>query len=98
MIHKAGKVSGERVWPFPNDSDYGRCLKSDIADIRQCRLTGGVDHIEAAYFLSQFVEKGVPWIHIDLGAMEPEEPLAHIGKKPSGFGVRFGKELIHSVL
>ncbi len=98
MIHKAGKVSGERVWPFPNDSDYGRCLKSDIADIRQCRVTGGVDHIEAAYFLSQFVEKGVPWIHIDLGAMEPEEPLAHIAKKPSGFGVRFGKELIHSVL
>ncbi len=95
VIRKAGILSGERVWAFPNDSDYGRCLKSDIADIKQCRLTGGVDHIEAAYFLSQFIEKGVDWIHIDLGAMDPEEPLAHIPKKPSGFGVRFGKELIH---
>jgi len=94
LIRKAGVSSGERVWSFPNDSDYGRCLKSDIADIKQCRLTGGVDHIEAAYFLSQFVEKGVDWVHIDLGAMDPEEPLAHIPKKPSGFGVRFAKALI----
>lgn len=97
LIKKAGVMSGERVWPFPNDSDYGRCLKSEIADIKQCRLSGGVDHIEAAYFLSQFVEKGVDWVHIDLGAMDPEEPLAHIPKKPSGFGVRFGKELIHLI-
>lgn len=97
-IRKAGILSGERVWSFPNDTDYGRCLKSDIADIKQCRLTGGVDHIEAAYFLSQFIEKGIEWIHIDLGAMDPEEPLAHIPKKPSGFGVRVGKELIHMVL
>lgn len=94
LIRKAGVLSGERVWSFPNDRDYGRCLKSDIADIKQCRLSGGVDHIEAAYFLSQFVEKGVDWVHIDLGAMEPEEPLAHIPKKPSGFGVRFAKQLI----
>jgi leucyl aminopeptidase len=94
-IRKAGVLSGERVWSFPNDPDYGRCLKSDIADIKQCRLTGGVDHIEAAFFLSQFVEKGVEWVHIDLGAMDPEEPLAHIPKKPSGFGIRIGKELIH---
>lgn len=94
LIRKAGVLSGERVWSFPNDSDYGRCLKSDIADIKQCRLTGGVDHIEASYFLSQFVEKGVDWVHIDLGAMDPEEPLAHIPKKPSGFGVRFAKQLI----
>jgi leucyl aminopeptidase len=97
LIRKAGILSGERVWSFPNDSDYGRCLKSEIADIKQCRLSGGVDHIEAAYFLSQFVEKGVDWVHIDLGAMDPEDALAHIPKKPSGFGVRFGKELIHSL-
>lgn len=97
LIRKAGISSGERVWSFPNDADYGRCLKSDIADIKQCRLSGGVDHIEASYFLSQFVEKGIEWVHIDLGAMDPEEPLAHIPKKPSGFGVRFGKELIHLI-
>ncbi|MBM4316134.1 MAG: leucyl aminopeptidase family protein [Deltaproteobacteria bacterium] len=97
LIRRAGILSGERVWSFPNDSDYGRCLKSEIADIKQCRLSGGVDHIEAAYFLSQFVEKGVDWVHIDLGAMDPEEALGHIPKKPSGFGVRFGKELIHSL-
>lgn len=93
-IRKAGILSGERVWSFPNDPDYGRCLKSDIADIKQCRLSGGVDHIEASFFLSQFVEKGVDWVHIDLGAMDNEEPLAHIPKKPSGFGVRFGKKLV----
>ncbi len=47
---QAGKESGERVWPFPMDADFEDSLKSDIADVKQCRLKGGVDHIEAALF------------------------------------------------
>ncbi len=64
-IEKAGKKSGERVWPFPKDPDFARCLKSQVADIKQCRISGGTDHIEASQFLSKFVEKGVPWVHVD---------------------------------
>jgi len=92
---RAGKESGERVWPFPNDADYGDCLKSRIADIKQCRPSGGSDHIEAAHFLSQFVGK-VPWVHVDLSAMENEGGLAHVPGKLTGFGVRFSRRFLES--
>lgn len=94
MIRTAGQRSGERVWPFPNDADYGRCLKSEVADIKQCRESGGVDHIEAGYFLSQFVPKSLPWIHTDLSACGNEGGLGHVSTKTTGFGVRYGIEVI----
>lgn len=97
-IIAAGKSSGERVWPFPMDADFGECLKSDIADIKQCRLTGGVDHIEAAIFLSEFVPKDIPWVHVDLSAAENSGGLAHIDTEVTGFGVRFGAHLIKDLL
>ncbi|MBY0370767.1 leucyl aminopeptidase family protein [bacterium] len=96
-IREAGVASGERVWPFPNDPDYGRCLKSEIADIKQCRISGGSDHIEAGYFLSQFVPKKVPWVHIDLSAAEAEEGLAHVPAKLTGFGIRFALEFVQGL-
>ncbi len=95
---KAGKLSGERVWPFPMDADYGDCLKSDIADIKQCRITGGPDHIEAAIFLKGFVGKDVPWLHVDLSAIENEGGLGHVDKTVTGFGVRFADAFTRLVL
>jgi len=95
---RAGRRSGERVWPLPNDADYGRCLKSDVADIKQCRLTGGSDHIEASYFLSRFVPRRQPWVHVDLSASKSEGGLAHVPSKTTGFGVRFAIELIERLL
>jgi leucyl aminopeptidase len=97
-VRKAGVSSGERVWPMPNDLDYGRSIKSKIADIAQCRVSGGVDHIEASYFLRQFVAKGVPWVHIDLAAANHDGGLAHVPGKTTGFGVRFASELVRLVL
>ena len=94
LAKDAGKDSGERVWPFPLDKDFGECLKSDIADIKQCRPTGGVDHIEAAYFLSEFVKDKDSWLHVDLSSIENPGGLAHVGTENTGFGVRFSLELI----
>lgn len=96
-IVDSGRRSGERVWPFPNDPDYGRCLKSDVADIKQCRQSGGSDHIEAAYFLGRFVDGKIPWVHVDLSAIESEEELAHIPSKVTGFGVRFAVRLVEKI-
>ena len=69
----ASHESGERVWPFPLDEDFADCLKSRVADTKQCRLTGGVDHIEAALFLRQFVIGDVPLIHMDLSGATTEK-------------------------
>lgn len=97
-ILAAGERSGERTWPFPLDEDFGECLESKIADIKQCRLSGGVDHIEAAYFLKEFIAGDVPWVHVDLSAIENEGGLAHVPTKETGFGVRLARELAFSLL
>jgi leucyl aminopeptidase len=93
---RAGQTSGERVWPFPLDKDYETALKSDIADIRQCALEGNADHILAARFLSRFVQKGTPWIHVDLSSSRNKGGLAHIPTDTTGFGVRYTLELLQN--
>ncbi len=83
---EAGAASGERIWPFPMDDDYDRELQSPIADVRQCTLKGGGDHILAARFLGRFCD-GLPWIHIDLSAGHRKGGLGHIPSTVTGFGV-----------
>lgn len=86
-LTEAGRLSGERVWPFPMDADYDELLKSDIADIKQCTVGGEADHILAARFLNRFVPAAVPWLHIDLAAHRHEGGLAHVPSDVTGFGV-----------
>jgi leucyl aminopeptidase len=89
---KAGKNSGERVWPFPMDKDFASCLESTSADYKNCREKGGVDHIEAAQFLMHFAGDKSPWVHVDLSSIEHGEGLAHVPTTETGFGVRFATE------
>ncbi|MEW6354448.1 MAG: leucyl aminopeptidase family protein [Pseudomonadota bacterium] len=93
-IIKTGCASGERVWPFPNDSDYDTELDSQIADIKQCKMEGEADHILASRFLNRFVDKTIPWIHIDLSAGNHKGGLAHIPTDITGFGVRYTLNLL----
>jgi leucyl aminopeptidase len=89
----AGRRSGERVWPFPMDADYDEMLESKIADVKQCLLDGAGDHILAARFLSRFVGKDIPWVHLDMCPADREGGLGHVGSFFTGFGVRFALEL-----
>lgn len=93
----AGKVSGERVWPFPIDEDFGRCLSSNVADIKQCRPSGGCDHIEAAIFLKEFIGSVKNWIHVDLSSAKGDGPLAHVATKESGFGPRLIQKFLQEI-
>jgi leucyl aminopeptidase len=90
----AGTASGERVWPFPVDADYDEAIDSSIADVKQCIIEGEADHILAARFLSRFVDKDAPWIHVDLAASEHKGGLAHVPTETTGFGVRFTLNLL----
>ena len=88
ILIKAGRDSGERVWPFPMDEDFDTALESQVADVKQCTLDGEADHILAARFLQRFVADR-NWIHIDLAAGNSKGGLAHIPSDISGFGVRY---------
>ena len=94
LIEAAGTSSGERVWCFPMDEDFDTDLESSVADIVQCAVEGKGDHIHAARFLSRFVPKGIPWLHLDLAAGTRAGGLAHIGTDITGFGVRYTLDLL----
>ena len=68
-IAQAIKEAGERVedplWTMPLYQPYNALLKSDIADINNIGSTAYGGCITAALFLEHFVERGVPWVHID---------------------------------
>jgi len=96
LMLEAGIRSGERVWPFPMDDDLEEPIKSEIADLKQCAISEYGDHIHAAKFLSHFVPKNIPWIHIDLSAGKNKGGLAHIPTDATGFGVKLTVELFKS--
>lgn len=94
VLKRAGRESGERVWPFPIGKEFLDDLKSDTADIMQCAPNGGGDHILAASFLQEFVDDKIPWVHMDLSACSRKGGLAHVATEITGFGVRYTLHLI----
>lgn len=91
---RAGERSGERVWPFPCDDDFNEDLKSDVADVLQCRQPTEADHIYAASFLKRFVSPTVSWVHFDLSSSHRPGGLGHIASDYTGTGVRAALELL----
>jgi leucyl aminopeptidase len=96
LIEAAGVASGERVWTFPMDKDFDTDIESTVADVLQCAVDSKGDHILAARFLSRFVPKTIPWLHLDLAAGTRHGGLGHIATEVTGFGVRYTLDLLRS--
>lgn len=94
----AGAAVGERITAFPYDDDYESALDSDIADIKQCTLEGGADHIHAARFLGRFIENDVAWLHTDLSSANCKGGLGAVASDTNGFGVGFGIQMLKNLL
>ena len=56
------------VWRLPLWFPYGDGLESSVADISSISESPHGGAITAALFLSEFVEKGIPWAHFDIMA------------------------------
>lgn len=89
----AAAASGERLAVFPMDDDYDEALDSRVADVKQCTLDGGADHILAARLLKRFVDSR-PWIHMDLSGSSAKGGLGAVGTDVTGFGVAWGHALL----
>jgi len=86
-VIKAGEKAGEHIWQMPMYEEYKEQNKSDVADIKN---TGGRygGAINAAQFLSTFVED-TPWVHLDIaGTSESDKEKGYIVKGATGVGVR----------
>ena len=93
----AGRAAGERMCAFPMDDDYEEALESEVADVKQCTLDGGADHILATRLLKRFTT-GIPWIHVDLSSAKCKGGLGAIATDVNGFGVAWGIELLKGEL
>ncbi len=93
---KLGEESGDLVWPLPLWEEYKAPLKSHRADISNIATNfsrfGGC--IEGGTFLSHFVEKNVPWVHIDIAPRMESIPSDKLAKGATGEPVRLLVELI----
>ncbi len=87
-LFNAGISTHERLWRLPLWDDYNMLNKSDVADIKNLGGRWG-GAISAAKFLEKFVDKNIPWAHLDIAG----PALAHkynnyTNKYMTGFGVR----------
>jgi len=89
-----GAAVGERVCAFPFDDDYDEDIESSIADIKQCTLEGGADHVHATRFLAKFIENDTPWLHVDLSSYNRKGGLGAVASDVNGFGVALTFELL----
>ena len=94
FINSADKEN-EGAWRMPLNENYDKLLKSNIADMKN---VGGraANAVTAAQFLERFVEKDMPWIHLDIaGVASTASDTVLSPKGASGWGVRTLNRLIN---
>jgi leucyl aminopeptidase len=95
-LMKLGEESGDLVWPLPLWDEYKSSLKSNRADISNIATNfsrwGGC--IEGGIFLSHFVEKNIPWVHVDIAPRMDSIPSDKLAKGATGEPVRLLVQLI----
>lgn len=85
----AGERTGERLWRMPLYPEYKETLKSSIADLKNTGSGRKASSGTAAMFLQQFVQKKVPWAHLDIaGTAFLSEPRLYHPTSATGVGVR----------
>lgn len=89
VVEKAAAATGERVWRLPLHSDYRDMMKSPIADILNSSPSREAHPVQGAAFLSYFVEKGIPWCHLDIAGVHAlDSASGPFAAGPTGYGAR----------
>lgn len=70
LLKSAEKVQ-DPLWRLPLWKPYMDMLGSKAADMKNSGSSGHAGAITAALFLEKFVDKDVPWVHIDTFAWNP---------------------------
>ncbi len=84
---RAAGAESEGAWRLPMGACYDKMINSHIADMKNVgrRVAGS---ITAAQFLMRFVEKDMPWIHLDIaGVARTDYATDFAPKGATGWGV-----------
>ena len=75
-IMKAAGIERDPIWQLPLWEGYRHRVKSKIANLRNVPSDGGMGGaITAALYLSEFVDKDIPWFHIDFNGLDKNTGL-----------------------
>jgi len=86
---KASKLSGEKMWHLPLDEELRPSIDSLIADVKNSASTRYGGATTAAMFLEFFVDKNIPWSHIDIaGPAYIDKDRGWCAPGSTGFAVR----------
>ncbi len=95
-LDAASSGTGEKVWRMPVDEAFRREMDSPFADIKNVGNGRYGGSSTAAAFLSEFIDAGRPWAHLDIAGV-----AIHKGGKPTnpktfatGWGVRILNEYV----
>ena len=89
QIISSGQKSGEKMWQLPLFDLYTDLLKSSIADYANVPASRQAGTIAGGMFLKEFVDKKIPWAHLDIAGtawLDSEKP--YMAKGPTGFGIK----------
>jgi leucyl aminopeptidase len=88
-LYKSGITTYDRVWRLPMWDDYNELMMSDVADVANLGKSRWAGAITAAKFLENFVDKNIPWTHLDIaGPAMNNSSKSYTKKYMTGFGVR----------
>ncbi|HSD64654.1 MAG TPA: hypothetical protein VLB50_12695, partial [Ignavibacteriaceae bacterium] len=87
-LYLRGLKTYDRLWRLPLWDDYNEQIKSDVADVKNVGGKWG-GAITAAKFLEKFVDKDIPWVHLDIAGPAMANNFNNYTRKyMTGFGVR----------
>jgi len=96
-LYKIGMKTYDRVWRLPMWDEYHKDNESKIADVNNDGGRWG-GAIVAAKFLENFVDKKIPWAHIDIAGPAIANDLTNYNKTfMTGFGVRLMFEYLSNL-
>ncbi len=100
QLIKTGAMVGEKYWEMPMDPEFDEMIKGEISDIENSGHGGSMGwrtagSITGAKFIEAGVEKGVPWIHLDIaGTAWDLKPKPYRAIGATGIGVKTLVKLI----
>ncbi|PCJ97829.1 MAG: leucyl aminopeptidase [Zetaproteobacteria bacterium] len=90
QMERAGKASDEKLWRMPLDEVWKKDMEGTISDTQNMAKSGRwAGSCTAAGFLWHFIDKDIPWAHMDIAGtawIKTDKDIAP--KYGTGFGVR----------
>jgi leucyl aminopeptidase len=85
-ILAAADAAGEQAWPMPLPEELRKSLESTTADLQNTGdKYGGM--LVAGLFLKEFVDDGIPWVHLDVAGPAYNQGDVHDYTPQGGTGV-----------